>query len=275
MIQRLSPVVLAVCLAVAGPAVAQDRAETLAQIRQELTVLSVEMQRLRSELAQPETDLPEPATEAALQRLDTMEGELRRLTAAAEELQFRIERIVEDGTNRISDLEFRLTELEGGDLSQIDQTRPLGADPDAAPATPAPRPAPGVQLAVGETADFEAALGLLETGTPADALTSLDRFVENYPRSPLAAEAQFYRGEALNLLGNPQEAGRAFLESYTLSEDNNPGLAGEALFHLGSALNALGEMREACLTLGQVSVRFPGTAAVAKAEQSLAGMTCP
>jgi hypothetical protein len=42
---------LALCCAlVAGPALAQDNSQTLADIRQELSVLFVEIQRLRGEL---------------------------------------------------------------------------------------------------------------------------------------------------------------------------------------------------------------------------------
>ena len=37
-------------------------------------------------------------------RVDAIESELRQLTGAVEELQFRVETIVEDGTRRIGDL---------------------------------------------------------------------------------------------------------------------------------------------------------------------------
>ena len=40
-------VIAALCTVVAGPLAAQDRAETLADIRQDLTVLYVELQRLK------------------------------------------------------------------------------------------------------------------------------------------------------------------------------------------------------------------------------------
>ena len=42
---------------------------------------------------------------------------MQRLTSKSEELENRINRIVSDGTTRIGDLEFRLVELEGGDVS--------------------------------------------------------------------------------------------------------------------------------------------------------------
>jgi len=43
-----------------------------------------------------------------LDRLNAIEAELQRLTAKTEEVEFRVNRITVDGTNRIGDLEFRL-----------------------------------------------------------------------------------------------------------------------------------------------------------------------
>ena len=57
----------------------------------------------------------DPAT--ALTRLDQLEAELRRLTDRVDVLTNDVRRIVDDATNRVGDIEFRLTELEGGDTS--------------------------------------------------------------------------------------------------------------------------------------------------------------
>ena len=104
---------LALVLALAAPfspALAQGREETLADIRQELSVLWVEIQRLRTELST--TGSPTGVSGGdTIARIDAIESELRRLTNATEELQIRVDRVVMDGTNRIGDLEFRLCEL--------------------------------------------------------------------------------------------------------------------------------------------------------------------
>lgn len=267
---------LAVAVAVVPVmAPAQDRAATLADIRQHLTVLKVEIDGLKRELSTTGTAMGDAGYgQGPLARLDAIEAELRRLTAQSEEMQYRINRIVEDGTNRIGDLEFRLTELEGGDLGAIGQTQPLGGGALPEPNTPIPPPADAVELAVGEQADFDAAVKLAREGTPADAHEALARFVDTYPRSPLAAEAHLFRGDALAALGNPTQAGRAYLESYTLAELENPGLAAEALYKLGDTLEGLGQTPEACITLGQVIAGFPGTKAASDAETRLSGLTC-
>jgi TolA-binding protein len=73
----------------------------------------------------PGSGLPrDPAT--ALARLDQLEAELRRLTNRTEVLTNDLNRIVAEASNRVGDLEFRLTELEGGDVSLLGPPEPLG-----------------------------------------------------------------------------------------------------------------------------------------------------
>jgi len=265
-------------LPVAAPA--QDRAATLADIRQQIATLEVELDRLRRELVTTGSGMEAPdADQGPLARLDAIEGELRRLTAATEELENRIERVARDGTNRIDDLKFRLTELEGGAVSDIPATPPLGGD-GPRPSDPLPPPAgggggDGPQLAEGEQGDFDAAMALMEEGTPADAYAALTEFVETYPRSPLAPHAEMARGDALVALGNRAQAGRAYLEAYTLAETADPGLAARALVKLGRTLADLDQTREACVTLGEVPSRFPDTEAAGQAEAALAEISCP
>ena len=110
-------------LVTAAPAVAQDRAKTLADIRQELSVLYVEIQKLRRELSTTGGVNSNLSGTNALELIDAMEAELQRLTASNEALTNRVDRVVSDGTNRIGDLEFRLCELESGcDIASLGDT---------------------------------------------------------------------------------------------------------------------------------------------------------
>src|SRR6056297_3510432 len=148
----------------AGGAPAQDRAQTLADIRQELSVLWVEIQRLRRELST--TGSPSGvAGGGPLERVDAIERELRRLTSATEELQLRVDTIVSDGTNRIGDLEFRLCELEPDcDIASLGETPTLGGENSAAADQPVQNPGTGPELALAEREDFERAKAAMADG---------------------------------------------------------------------------------------------------------------
>ena len=97
-------------------------------------------------------------------------------------------------------------------------------------------------------------------------------FNETYPGSRLAAEASLRRGLALNELGDTREAARAFLESYRV--DQSGPSAPEAVLELGIALGKLGKTQEACVTLGEVALRYPVSEAVAGAREEMTALGC-
>ncbi|WP_299988394.1 tol-pal system protein YbgF [uncultured Ruegeria sp.] len=274
---RLAGLVLAAVVAVAGVAQAQDQ-QTLADIRQELTVLHVEIQRLKREFSTTGSPAPNLSGSSVLERVDAIEAELQRLTRQTEQLNQRVQNIVTDGTNRIGDLEFRLVELEGGDLSTLGETSTLGGETQTdVAAAPSPTPTqPSVtdlgELAVGEQEDFDTASQALADGDFETAANLFAQFDQSYPGSPLASQANLRRGQALKGVGDTREAARAFLASFT--GDSEGPLAPEALFELGAALGQLGQTDQACITLGEVGVRFPTSAPAASATQEMAKLGC-
>ncbi len=248
---------------------AQSRAETLADIRAELTQLGAELSSLRSELMTTGA-VARPGGAGMLERMEALEAELVRLTGRAEELELRVNRIVNDGTNRLGDLEFRVTELEGGDPAALASPPPLGGDKPAAaaPATPA-KP----ETAVREQAEFDRARGVLGQGDFRTAEGLLAAHAAAWPNGPLTGEVLFLRGEALEGLGDTAAAARSYLDSFSGYPDGPR--APEALVRLGRALGRLGQVHEACLTLGEVGARYPGDAAEALARTERTALACP
>ena len=256
------------------PGVAQQE-ETLADIRQQLTVLFVDVQNLRRELSTTGGLNNGVVGNTPLDRLNAIEAELQRLTSKSEELEFRVNRITVDGTNRIGDLEFRLCDLEAGcDIGQLGDTPSLGGvDNGAGVPSAAPVPATGgPSVAIGERNDIERAQGALASGDFRGAADQLATFGTTYPGSPLSAEADYLRGEALEGLGEMTEAARAYLASF--SGDATGPNAPDALFKLGASLGAIGQTQDACLTLAEVNVRFPGNPAVSDAQQVMLNLGC-
>ncbi len=256
-------------------AAAQDRAQTLADIRAELSALGTQVTSLRQELVATSATNPGIGGASALERMDALEAALTTLTARTEELQNRINRVVADGTNRLGDLEFRVTELEGGDVAALPPTPTLGGDTGAVASPLAPVTDPttaGPELAVSEQADFDRAREVLGQGDFRTAADLFATFTQTYSGGPLSAEAQFLRGEALSQLGQTADAARSYLESFS-GTPNGP-RAGEALLKLGQSLGTLGQVPEACVTLAEVGVRFPATDPAVQAQAAMQGLEC-
>lgn len=272
---------LVLCLALLPlPALAQDKAQTLADIKAELGQLMAEFNMLKAETVASGAGAAALGGGDALQRLDAIEAELMRLTSRAEEIELRVNRVVSDGTNRLGDLEYRLCEAtEGCDPANLPETPVLGGDaaPAATDAVASADPAPvdsgaGPELAMGEQADFDRAKEVLASGDFRTAADLFATFAQSYPGGPLTQEAQFRRGEALGQLGETAEAARAYLDAFSGKPDGS--FAADALLNLGQALGVLGQVPDACVTLAEVSNRFPATIQATNADIARQGLAC-
>lgn len=246
---------LLVSVAVPGFAPAQSQGETLADIRAQLGQLGAELNSLRQELTTTGA-ISQPGGYDMLSRMEGIELELMRLTGRTEDLELRINRVVADAENRFGDLEFRVVELEGGDVSALSGAGSLGGTTGGAlPAAPAGTP----ELAVGEQADFDRAQGVLGQGDFQAAADLFAAYAQTWPSSPLSGEALFLRGEALEQIGDMRGAARAWLEAFSGYPDSPRGP--DALANLGRALGKLGQVNEACLTLAEIALRYPAAEA--------------
>ncbi len=268
-------------LTTGDPAVAQ-KAQTVADIRAELGVLNGQVQQLRDQLVQSgAAGGLSTAPASALTRLDDLEAELRRLTDRVEVLSNDLARILQDASNQIGDIEFRLTELEGGDPVAPGTPELLGGGFTR----PMPRPsiagaagagantaAPQVELTVTEKSDFDAAVAAAESGDNATAVTMFDAFLVTYPGSPFASEAQYRRGEALAAQGEWRSAARSFLDAFS-GAPTDP-IAPQALYRLAISLSELGQIEEACLTLTEVDMRYPGSSLAGDVAAKRASLRC-
>lgn len=262
---------------------AQDRAQTLADIRTELGALAAEFNALKAELVSSGAAATGAAGGDALQRMDTIEAEMARLTARTEAVELKLNRVVSDGTNRIGDIEYRLCEVtEGCDPATLGKTPTLG-DAGGAVASAATdtgtgtgggtAPATGgTELAVAEKEDFDRAKEVLGTGDFPRAAELFATYAQSYPGGPLVPEAHFLRGEALTKQGDTGNAARAYLDAFSAAPEGP--FAPDALLKLGEGLGALGQVPEACVTLAEVGTRFPGSMAATQATVAMQGFGC-
>lgn len=197
---------------------------------------------------------PAPAQQggAAAAQVQRLEEEVRRLNGRIEQLEHRLRQIADDAALRINDLEYRLTELEGGDPTAIGAPQPLGE-----------APARGPQPAVSERVALDDARARLEGDDPEAARRMLLSFLAQYPDGPLTAEAEYWLGMAEYRTGNLQAAAMSFLTNVTAYPDGPR--APDSLLMLGRALGALGQTAEACATLAELPRRHPAAAEAAAA----------
>lgn len=285
---RKGAALLAALVLALGLTAGASAAQTVADIESELTVLNNQIAQLRDELVTSGGPAGLPTASAtALTRLDQLEAELRLLTNRVGVLSNDISRIVTEASNRVGDIEFRLTELEGGDTSLLGPPEPIaGGLTSVAP--PKPRPMVGAipgavlppaasgeeaQLTVTERADFDAAVVAAGAGDHARAATLFETFLATYPGGPLASEAQFRRGEALAAGENWNPAARSYLSAF--SGDPTGPLAPRALYRLAVSLGRIGKTSEACRTLTEVDIRYPGSEVAGEVATERQTLACP
>ena len=282
---------LAAVLALAAvPAMAQQPppGASVADLRAELATLSGQVQQLRDQLVQRGAGGGLPAEAAdALTRLDQLEAELRRITARVEVLTNDLDRIVSEASNRIGEVEFRLAELEGGTPPPpaadtpllgggLTALRPRPREGQGGAVTGGDTPpgaGPGAQLTVTERSDFDAAVAAAEAGEHARATELFGAFLATYPGGPLAGEAQFRRGQSQEALSDWRGAARSYLDAFS-GAPRDP-IARQALYRLAISLNALGSTGDACLTLTEVEIRYPGSDVAADVPARRAEFRCP
>lgn len=272
-------IVLALVLSTAPvPGLAQDQAQdqTLADVRQDLQYVYGEILRLRRELSTTGVaGLRAGSSGPALQRIDALEQDVRRLTGDVERMQNQVDRVVQDGTNRVGDLEFRLCELETGcDVLALDKTAPLGGMvvPKAIAIAPIDTSGTASDQTASEQVNFNRAFAAFESGDYLTSATLFKSFALAFPGGPLTGEAYFWRGEALAAEQDWANAARSFLESFSGSPAGVK--APDALYRLGVSLSKLGQADEACLMLSEVPVRYPSAAIVEQSKTEALGLGC-
>ena len=149
---------------------------------------------------------------------------------------------------------------------------PGAATPPAAsaPAVPgAARPASAPGDAASEQRTYDAALDQFKSGNYSAAAASFQAFVRSYPRSPLAASALYWAGNANYAQKDFRGAistQRQLLAAYPDSQK-----VPDALLNIASSQVELGDVPGSRRTLEEIVARHPTSEAAVKARQRLSG----
>jgi tol-pal system protein YbgF len=209
-------------------------------------------------------------TELTLQ-VNELQRENRELRGRIEEQGYALDRLQQKQKEMYLDLDQRLSKVsrpvtpvvpsitppEAPELAQPDSSSSVKPGATAAPSTDDPQSA------------YQAAYELLrpENRKYEQAVTAFSDFLQTYPNSDLAPNAQYWLGEANYVLQNNEAALKAFqqvVERYPLSA-KVPG----ALLKIGYLQHSKGDVAAAESVLSRVMNEFPGTPAAQMAQQRI------
>ena len=193
-----------------------------------------------------------------LQQIDSLQTEVRNLRGKIEVQDNEIERLKARQRELFGDIDKRVSDLEH-----------RGAAPAAAgEATPAASATstPSAQ----EQQAYDTAFNLLKQGSYDRASKAFTDFIARYPQSSLRGNAQYWLGQTYYVTRKFRQAREEFNKVGKDSVDADK--ASDALLKVGYSSYELRDWAGARGALGQVSARYPGSAAAKAAEQRLARM---
>ena len=216
-------------------------------------------------------------------KIAELETQLRGLTGQIEDLQYQNRQLNDQLTRFERDTALRLNMLEGNTPpagsegvdaqglmpSEIAGGRLSGADqPTGLIATPTPEdaqnllnssqsPASAMSESLPKSPEqaYEAAYDLLRRGQVNEAEQAFRTFLTNYPKDPLAGNAQYWLGESYYVRQDYPRAAQAFLTGYQDFGDSSK--APDSLLKLGITLAALDQQEDACAAFDELDSRYP------------------
>jgi tol-pal system protein YbgF len=107
----------------------------------------------------------------------------------------------------------------------------------------------------GPEAQYDEAIALLRSEKYPEARGAFEAFLQKYPAHALSGNAEYWLGETYYAQGQYREAAEAFLKGFQKYPKNAKAPA--SLLKLGMSLGQLKQTKEACLTLNEISKRYP------------------
>ena len=268
-----------IALAIAAPALAQSGGDLDLRLRKLEAEVSA-LQRVvfpggdgkffpQQQPGQPSSIAPgspasAPSTDM-LTRMDSLEGQVARLTSQVEEDHHKLEK-----------MDARIAALEAG--SKVPAALPVPA-PSPGPAVTRPPVTRPLQVAADPTAKRLAAVRAIEKPRSADAgddeysygyrlweakffpesEQQLKLFLQKYPKHPRTSYARNLLGRNYLEDNNAHEAAGWFLQNYKLEPKGDR--APDSLLYLAESMRQLGDAKRGCVALQQFSSTFPAEAA--------------
>jgi TolA-binding protein len=265
---RLLPLLLLAALLVPTAARAQVETREGIYLQNQIQELKRDLQTLRDQLSRttpggsstlggaraPAAPADGDVTASLLDRVSRLEDSMRALTGRLDELANAQQRMNDDLTKQIEDLNFKLGNGAAAPAAPASPGAPLpAAKPGALPPIPAATAPAAAAKRTPEIALQEGNAALARRDYPTAEAAA--REVIAVPKSPRAYDGQFLLAQAL--VGKKDYQGAAIAYDDTYNHAKTGAHAPDALLGLANALTAIGEKRAACATLDKLHTEFP------------------
>lgn len=202
--------------------------------------------------------------------LEGIKGDVARIRGQIEVLTYELTEAQKRQKDLYVDLDTRLRKIESGPpAAAADAGAPAGADavavpPGAVANTVAP---PTLPASANEQRAYDAALDQFKRGDYAGAIAGFQAYVKTYPRSPLAASAQYWVGNAQFARKDYRSAIASQRQLIQLWPDSAK--VPDALLNVASAQGEMGDNAAARRTLEELIGKYPQSDSAQKAKQRL------
>jgi len=236
------------------------------EARKRIDALRVRVEQLEQQLSQrlERLEAKDAAVIDMFRDVEQIKADIARLRGQYEVIAYELEQAQKRQRDLYLDLDGRLRKIEGG-------PGPAAAGTDVAPAAAAGAVA-GTAARPGDAASeqraYDSALDQFKSGSYPAAIASFQTFVKTYPKSPLAASALYW-------VGNAQYAQRDFraamaTQRQLLATYPDSQKVPDALLNVASCQIELGDAAGARRSLEEIVAKYPTSEAAGKAKQRLA-----
>ena len=272
--KHLKTQTLAIALLIAAPMLVQAQARA--------TVKSLDQRLQRVERVLDQSMLQQ------LQRVDTLQGEIRELRGEIENLNHEVETLKKRNRNLYLDTDKRITDLEsrpvggigldGGGLDDEFDDEPTSSTNQSSSSQPTavitkPRVAVGNNTrpaTAAEKSAYTKAYDLLARGQNDAAIAAFDKFIGEYSDGPYSDNAWYWQGEAKYAQRDFNEALRNF--NFVVGSFPGSPKVPDARLKIGFALYEQQRFAEAREVLTGVQDDYPGRSAAVLARKRLQKM---
>lgn len=196
-----------------------------------------------------------------------IQEDLRQLKGSLEQQAYQLQNQEQRINQIMTDLQQRIPALGGGGVAPASGLPAQDVPAETDGTQPAPVPVASLPPVAGEQANYDVAFNLLKEGRYPQAADAFNRFLQQYPSSSLAPNAQYWLAESQYVARN-YDVSLAEFRKVVAQYPSNPKVP-DALLKIGYIHSEKQQWTEAKAALERVVQEYPGSGSADLARQRL------